>query len=184
MTAFWFVMAEAVFFWTTEAQVQSQASLHWFFVVDGVALGQILFWVFQFFCQCHLIDSPYTFIHLSPTFHDLCIPDHVSFIWMTYTLLYLYVHHPQCPAIGYLPLLPSKTCLQVLFWLTVIVHTLTAVCCALVISPCLLLCFKESLLQLSVTWIIQNKLLKACSLNHFESRKLKLVIWSSWDWLW
>jgi len=25
------------------------------------------------------------------------------FIWMTYTLLYLYVHHPQCPALQYLP---------------------------------------------------------------------------------
>jgi hypothetical protein len=51
MTAFCFVMAEAVFFPKQEAQVQSQANLHWFFVAGGVALGQILFWVFQFSCQ-------------------------------------------------------------------------------------------------------------------------------------
>ena len=81
MVAFCTVMVEAVFSNQQRPRFNPRP-VYVEFVVDGVALGQIFLWVRQSSRQCRFIDSQYSFIHLSTTFHDLCIPDLVSFIYL------------------------------------------------------------------------------------------------------
>ena len=79
------------------------------FVVDGIALGHFSLVASMFLpVSFNWLSIIYFFIsHPRPmtfAFQTLC---HL-FIWMTYTLLYLYVHHPQRPALQYLPSLLAK----------------------------------------------------------------------------
>ena len=123
MTSVCLVITEAVFLKSREAQVQYLASLRgicsgWSSMRTDFSLGASVFLPVSF----NWLSKLYFFIYhpcsMIFAFQTLC---HL-FIWMTYSLLYLYVHHPQCPALRYLPSLLAKNWTAWIFCLTVILQ--------------------------------------------------------------